>query len=270
MPKKTLSSLYKKALVTGASSGLGRAFAEMLAQEGLDVWATSRDPSAIPSTHKIHPLKLDLLDVKSVGNLVKQINEDELTFDLLINNAGAGAFYSFEAFPEALADSQIDLLFRNPIQLTQAIYKKMHQANKGALINVSSMGGDYPIPYMSLYNAGKAGLSAFSKSLMLETQKVLIIDLKPGDFNTPFNARNAHNKDLTRNEQAAFDSMDQRMHSHPDASIAAKQLRKILLNNKSGSFYIGAFWQTKALPFLAKWASRPLILKFLRKYYNLP
>ncbi|OIO60743.1 MAG: hypothetical protein COZ46_01850 [Verrucomicrobia bacterium CG_4_10_14_3_um_filter_43_23] len=267
-----LSNYYTRALVTGGGSGLGKAFADMLRHEGIEVWITSRAPEKLPKDTPFHCLQLDLLDNTSLDKLIQRVNSDELSFDLLINNAGAGSFYPFEEFPKQEIEDQVQLLCTGPILLTQAFYKKMLANKKGTIVNISSLGGIFPIPLLSLYSGAKSALSTFTGSLILEAtgSGIHVVDIQPGDYQTAFN--DVAHKDTSfsnKHFHKAWAAIEKHRHAAPTAEHAAKALRKILLKQKSGQYAIGDLFQSKIGPCLAKIAPRSLVLWFLKRYYHL-
>ena len=196
MVKDSLNSMYSKVLVTGASAGLGEGFVRMLLDEGLEVWGTSRRPRQLPERDRFHPVELDLRNADSLKDFLDNVLRQGPPFDLVVNNAGYGAFYPFDKFPENEIGGQIDVLLSGPIQICRQAYSGMHQRGHGVLVNVSSLAAEFPLPYMSLYNASKSGLSGFSQSLILESRGsgVTVIDFQPGDFTTSFNAKHPHSR----------------------------------------------------------------------------
>src|SRR4051812_43219821 len=90
-----LSARYRTAFITGAGAGLGLAFTEMLLGEGVEVWGTSRDPARLPSRPKFHALRLELGDGTAAERIFVEAERAAGGFDLVINNAGFGAFGSF-------------------------------------------------------------------------------------------------------------------------------------------------------------------------------
>lgn len=267
-----LSKTYKRALITGGHSGLGKAFAYMLYNEGLDVWTTTRNPNKIPSESPFNVLRLDINNPASLQTLIQKINTGALSFDILINNAGAGAFYPLESFPSEAIEDQIQLLLTGPILLTQAAYQQMQKKGHGTIVNVSSLAAEYPIPYMALYNATKAALSNFTQSLILENTnpKIHFIDLQPGDFQTNFNDTASRVQNFPNpNSKNAWEILEKHRHSAPKPGLAAKQLCSILKKRKSGQFAVGDFFQAKLGPIFVKVAPKFLLNWFIKRYYKI-
>ncbi len=272
--KNTLHTKFSKALVTGASTGLGEGFVQMLLEEGLEVWGTSRQAENMPIRDGFHPVELDLSDKDSLENFRAKYLCDGPSFDLVINNAGYGVFFPFEKFPHEEISGQIDVLLSGPIKICREVYGGMLRRGHGTLVNVSSLAVEFPLPYMSLYNTAKSGLSAFSRSLMMESRNtgVTVIDFRPGDFRTSFNA--AMKRDLALVEEtpqlsAAWDALERMLNSGPSVDIAVRRLRKTLLKPRSATVRTGRFFQAIFAPFISRFLPRDTILWFLRRYYGL-
>ncbi len=268
-----LNDRFKNALVTGASSGLGRSFAKMLLDEGLEVWATSRDPDRLFTHPRLHPMRLDLSDTVGTELFAQRILAEAGELDLLINNAGYGAFFPFERFPREEISGQLNVLLSGPILLSREIYAHMKARGCGAIINVSSLASEFPIPCLSIYNSAKAGLSAFTKSLMLEADGsgVVLIDLQPGDFRTAFNEKLSRDTsaDLPESLRRTWEKIEKHMENSPEAERAARALLRLLRRPRSGTYRIGGFFQARIGPFLARFLPRRAVCSFLRCYYGL-
>ncbi len=274
MVKESFNSMYSRALVTGASAGLGEGFVRMLLDEGLEVWGTSRRPEQLPQRDRFHSVKLDLRDADSLKVFLDTVLRQGPPFDLVINNAGYGAFYPFEKFPENEIGGQIDVLLSGPIKICRQVYAGMHRRGYGVLVNISSLAAEFPMPCMSLYNASKSGLSGFSRSLILESQGsgVAVIDFQPGDFRTAFNSSIKRDPVLGEGNpqvSAAWDGIDKMLKSGPPVEIAVQKLRKTLLRARSGTVRTGGFFQAVLSPFMARFLPRKAILWFIRRYYGM-
>lgn len=270
---KRLNERYRKAVVTGASSGLGRAFADKLRAEGVEVWGTSRDASRIEAAEDFHPVKLDQADPESVRAFCAWLENERPDVDLLVNNAGAGAFYPLENFPDEELKRQLDVLLYAPLVLTHTAFRLMAGRGSGAIVNVSSLAADFPLPYMPLYNTAKAGLSRFTRALQFDgTQGVALIDFMPGDYRTRFNeaaprmeAEAAGRANLSR----AWEALNAHLEAAPPPERAASDLCKALARGRSGVVRSGSFFQAGVAPFLARFGSWRTIRAVLRRYYGL-
>lgn len=164
------------ALVTGASSGIGAAFARELARRGYDVVIVARRAERLDAlAHELHaqhgvtvtPLPADLTDANDLDRVAAHINRmDRLT--LLINNAGYNHVDAFDHAPLAALDNMLALHNRAVMHLTYAAIPGMKQRGGGAILNVSSGAAFFPLPYNVIYSATKAFLNTFSAGLNAE------------------------------------------------------------------------------------------------------
>jgi NAD(P)-dependent dehydrogenase (short-subunit alcohol dehydrogenase family) len=245
---------WRTALVTGASTGLGRAFARMLQTEGLEVWATSRDAARVPVGDGLHPVALDWHASEQWRAAVAQVRREAGVPDVLVNNAGAGVVAAFDRFPEEEIGRQLTLLLEGPMRLTREFWPEMLQRGRGAVVNVSSMAAEFPLPAMSAYTAAKAGLSGFSRALMMESQgrKVQVVDLQPGDYQTEFNRAAQRPSGGEAWEQRLVEKYEELLNQSPLPEKAAGDLRRALAGGRSGTVMTGMPTQTH----LASWAQR--------------
>jgi len=179
------------ALVTGASKGLGRFFARALAarRQNLILVARAQDKltalaNELTTTHEISvaPLACDLSAPDAGQHLAQQLNERELTVELLVNNAGFGLRGEFWTLPLAEQTAMINLHAAAVVELTYELLPPMLAARRGGIINVSSIAGFQPIPYAALYSATKSFLTTFSMALREELRPtgVKVVTVCPG------------------------------------------------------------------------------------------
>ncbi len=268
-----LSARYRTALVTGASTGLGRAFTGMLLAEGVAVWGTSRDPQRLKISHpQFHPVALELTDGTAAGKAFHEAEQAAGGFDLVINNAGFGAFGAFAGTGFAVWEEQLRVMLVNTARLGHAALRGMKARNRGALVNISSLAGEFGLPFQAVYNTVKAGLSALSESLMYEARGtgVIIIDFRPGDYRTDFegSVRRPPGETLPGQARAwaAFTAM---MRSGPPPEHAAAALRRALRRGRSGTVRTGRFFQAVLAPFLARLGPLALKRRIQEKYFGL-
>jgi NAD(P)-dependent dehydrogenase (short-subunit alcohol dehydrogenase family) len=262
---------YRTALVTGASSGLGLAFARMLREEGLAVWGTSREPEEIAQKEKWHPVRLDLTAPDSLLMAIEQVRREAGVPDVIINNAGAGVFAGFAHFPPHEIPRQIQLLLTGPMEITRAFWPEMLARKRGAVVNVSSLAAEFPLPGMSLYTAAKAGLSGFSRGLILESggSGVQVVDFQPGDFKTNFNRAVQRIPGGEAWEERAWTRMEELLEHGPLPAQAAADLRHALLSGQSGTVTTGDYFQAKLGPLAQRIFGHSLTRAVLRKYFRL-
>lgn len=180
----------KIALVTGASSGIGQATAQRLAQAGYTVYGTSRRGGEARGP-SFQMLPLDVTSDASVDAAVQQLMQAEGRIDLLVNNAGFGvAPAGAEESTIAQAQSIFDTNFYGIVRMTRAVVPHMRQQGAGRIINIGSVLGFLPMPYMALYSATKHAVAGYSESLdhELRTQGIRVSVVEPAYINTPFDA----------------------------------------------------------------------------------
>ncbi len=267
-----LSNQFKNAIVTGASRGLGREFSKMLLAEGIEVWGTARDAKSIPIHDSMHACSLDLTDTLSIANFLNKIVEECPSVDLLINNAGYGVYSPFETFPVGDITRQIEVMLTGPIRLCRVFYPQMLKRGTGTIVNVASLAAEFPLPMMPLYNASKAGLSRFTKTLELEAKGsgIHIIDFQPGDYKTGFNDSVVHQKlQANSREGRVWSVLEKHLQSAPPAYRSAEDLRRALLKQKSGLVTSGSFFQARLAPFLARFVAWSVVCPVIRNYYKM-
>lgn len=270
-----VSTVYRHAFVTGASTGLGRAFAEMLLAGGVKVWGTSRDAGRLAELAQRHegnftPIALDLRDGLAAEKVFRAANVT-VEFDLVINNAGYGVFGQFAATDFDHWREQMEVMLVNTARLSHAALGPMLARNHGALVNISSLAAEFPLPFQSAYNVAKAGLTALSESLMIETAGtgVVVLDVRPGDYRTDFETSvRRPGGAFTPRMQRTWDAFAAMMQTGPDPAHAAAALRRALLQRRSGTVRTGRFFQAVVGPLLARFGSLPLRRKIQAKYYD--
>lgn len=186
--KGTMNS--KIALVTGASSGIGEATAKRLAGAGYKVYGTSR--RGVQATHQsFEMLALDVTSDESVEAAVREVIRREGRVDLLVNNAGFGvAPAGAEESSIEQAQAIFDTNFFGIVRMTRAIVPYMRRQGSGQIINIGSVFGFLPMPYMALYAATKHAVEGYSESLdhELRTFGIRVSVIEPASTNTPFDA----------------------------------------------------------------------------------
>jgi len=189
--------LMSTALITGASSGIGAVFAQALAkrQTNLVLVARSQDKlnQLAQQLQEQYPIQVEVLVQDLTGpdaakSVFEAVTQKNITIDLLINNAGFGTYGSFSesSLPKQLEMIQLNIMAL--VDLTYQFLPQMQQRGSGAIINLSSIAGFQPLPYMSVYAATKAFVLSFSEALWAENQDkgVKVIAVCPGPTKTNF------------------------------------------------------------------------------------
>ncbi|ESY65599.1 MULTISPECIES: oxidoreductase [Mesorhizobium] len=152
------------ALVTGASSGIGRATADALLSAGYRVFGTSRR-TVSKQSGGVTMLTCDVTDDASVAKLVDDVLAKAGRIDLLVNNAGMGLFGGAEESSTAQAQALFDVNVFGVFRVTNAVLPAMRRQGKGRIVNLSSVQGFIPAPYFALYASTKHAIEGYSESL---------------------------------------------------------------------------------------------------------
>lgn len=187
-----MKTTKRVALVTGASSGIGEASAKSLLAAGFTVYGTSQRGST--AGEGLFPmLPLDVTDDVSVAAAVAELIKREGRIDLLVNNAGFGvAPAGAEESSLAQAQSIFDTNFFGIVRMTRAVVPHMRQQGSGRIINIGSIIGVVPMPYVALYAASKHAVEGYSEALdhELRTRGIRVSVIEPAFTKTQFDANN--------------------------------------------------------------------------------
>jgi NAD(P)-dependent dehydrogenase (short-subunit alcohol dehydrogenase family) len=177
-------------LITGCSSGTGRATAERLAASGRPVYATARRTDAIAdlTDRGCTILPLDVCDDDSMIAAVERVEADHGAVGALVNNAGYGEYGAVEEIPPERVRRQLETNVIGPMRLTQLALPKMRAGGNGRIVNIGSMGGRFTFPGGAWYHASKHALEALSDALRYELAPfgVRVVLIEPGIIGTGF------------------------------------------------------------------------------------
>ncbi|MBX7134877.1 MAG: oxidoreductase [Fimbriimonadaceae bacterium] len=190
MRKQSEGSQAKIALVTGASSGIGKATAERLAKAGYKVYGTSRR-GAQSGKRPFEMLPLDVTSDQSVETAVSEVMRREGRIDLLVNNAGFGfAPAGAEESSIEQAQSIFNTNFFGIVRMTSAVLPHMRNQRSGRIVNMGSITGFLPAPFMTFYAATKHAVEGYSQSIDHEvrTWGIRVIVIEPAGTSTQIDA----------------------------------------------------------------------------------
>jgi NAD(P)-dependent dehydrogenase (short-subunit alcohol dehydrogenase family) len=264
----------KVILVTGASSGFGKAIAERLAADGHTVFGTSRQATA--DVGAVRMLALDITDDLSVETCVAQILANAGRIDVLINNAGTGLCGSVEDTSIDEARWQMETNFFGAVRMIRAVLPSMRRQGSGRFITVSSLAGLAGLPYQPYYSASKFALEGLNEALRLESAGSGIdsTTINPGDFKTGLTgarvvARDAysplHGARLKRTlEIYARDELN-----GPGPEMVAELAARLVVQKTVGVRYlVGRFHQRLGM-MLKRWLPATLFERVMRMTYSL-
>ena len=206
-------------LITGASSGIGEAFARKLAAQGRNVLLVARSEDKLitlcnelgrMNSIRAQHIAMDLSEPESPARLFEEVQKRGLTVDMIINNAGFGAFGDFAQIDLDRQLNMIDLNIKAVVDLTYRFLAPMRERKQGAIINVASTAGFQPVPFMATYAATKAFVLSFSEALWEEnrTYGVTVMALCPGVTETNFFEAAHGNKPPARTSQTPAEVVD--------------------------------------------------------------
>lgn len=180
-------------LVTGCSSGLGRALAEQALEQGCRVVATARDPSTLADLASRHPgrvlvLPLDVTDADAVAGTVREAEHRFGRIDVVVNNAGYGYVGAIEEGEDEAVRAQFATNLFGPVALLKAVLPGMRARRSGHVVNIGSVGGLVCFPAVGYYHMTKFALEALSETLARELEPfgVGVTVVEPGAFRTEF------------------------------------------------------------------------------------
>lgn len=250
-------------LITGITSGFGRAMASQLCTDGHKVYGTyRRDSEQIPG---VIYLKADVRDKESLRMAVDTVIEKEGCIDTVISNAGMGIGGPLEFTSIDDAQRQMDVNFMGMVRLLNQVVPVMRRQRHGHIICISSIGGLMGLPYQGMYSASKFAIEGYCEALRLEVRQfgINVTVINPGDFFTGFTA--ARSKNLPQEAATAYPDYtasmasiesDERSGLQPD--YLARHISRIVTKRHPRNRYIIATLIQKLSVFLkailpAKW-----------------
>jgi len=176
--------MKKVVFITGASSGMGKVTARVLAQEGYIVYAAARRTEKMDDLRAagVIPIQMDVTDETSMVNGVQYIINAQGRIDVLVNNAGFGSYGAVEDVTMDDARYQLEVNVFGAARLAQLVLPYMRQQRQGRIINISSIGGKFAMPLGGWYHASKFALEALSDSMRNEVKQfgINVVVIEPG------------------------------------------------------------------------------------------
>ncbi|MEJ2585490.1 MAG: SDR family oxidoreductase, partial [Robiginitalea sp.] len=173
-------------LVTGASSGLGKATAEYLSARGYRVYGTARNPRKYTGFDQFPLLAMDVRDEASVQAAVAELLQREGQIDILVNNAGVGITGPLEETPHEAVLDVFETNFHGPLRVIRAVLPHMRDRQKGFVLNITSLAGYMGLPFRGIYSATKGALELAAEAYRMELREfgIRMSCLAPGDYAT--------------------------------------------------------------------------------------
>lgn len=262
-------------LITGVSSGFGRATAIRLAQDGHKVYGTVR--RSVAPIEDVTYLTADVLDETAISNAFQALIAKEGRIDVFINNAGMGIGGPLEFCSVGDIHRSIDVNYMGMVRWLSHIVPAMRSQGYGKIICISSIAGVMGLPYQGAYSASKFAMTGYCEALRLELHKsgVKVILIEPGDFSTAFvtNRTSVGYDDKVAQAYPSYKNsmkyIEQQELNGLNPSYLAEVLSKIVVKKNPANSYIVASW----IQYLSVFAKRLLPEKvftwLLLRYYNL-
>ena len=215
--------MAKTVLITGASSGIGRASAEAFLADDWTVWATAREESDIDDLAEsgCETAELDVTNPRECERVVEALVDSEGRLDCLVNNAGYPQFGAVEDVSTAALHEQFDVNLYGPHRLIREALPHMRARENGTIINVSSVAGRIAFPNQGSYAASKFALEGLSDALRMEVEEfgIDVVLVEPGPVETNFDDRADEELDNLE-KSGAYDWLYQ---AHEDSSLVGIQ-----------------------------------------------
>ncbi len=233
--------MSKSLLISGGSSGIGKATVELFVAKGWEVYELSRHGKS--SEHVTH-VDCDVTKTESVQAAVQSVLAFTDHIDVVISNAGYGISGAIEFTDPKEAHQQLEVNFFGAMNLTQAILPQLRQQRQGRIIFTSSVAAILPIPYQSFYSISKAAINSFALALQNEVRRfgIRVSVLMPGDVATGFTAARVKSKagdDVYSNMHKAVAAMERDEQSGMTPQQMARCFYRIATAHCPNPQYIG-------------------------------
>lgn len=232
--------MSKVVLITGASSGLGEATAFFLKQNGYRVYGTSRRGADAGKPFPM--LSMDVREATSVQKAVQAVIDKEGRIDALINNAGIGIAGPIEELQFSNIKQVFETNVYGPIRICQAVLPHMRNTG-GRIINISSIGAVFGLPYRGIYCASKASVDIISETLRMELygKNVQICSVRAGDIQTDINAHRIKdyqvNGPYANSFTAVYELIDKDVDQGMPVEVVAQKIARLIEVRRLRRYY---------------------------------
>jgi len=268
----------KVILITGASSGFGKATAERLAHQGYTVYGTSRRATfsnANENNNEPYTLiPMDVCDEPSVSKAINYVLQRAGRIDVVVNNAGVAVAGAVEDCTIDDVKYQFETNFFGVWRVCRAILPTMRKQQSGYIINISSIAGLVGIPYQAAYSSAKYALEGMTESLRMEVAAygINVVLVEPGDFATNLgkHRRKVHSIDSAYPQfETAVGIMEQEESNGPPPEKFAKRIEQIIRTSSPRLRYTVGMPSQRVVPVLRRFSTAAFVQKTLMKTYRL-
>jgi short-subunit dehydrogenase len=242
--------MSKVVLITGGSSGIGKAIGEFLFEKGFTVYGTSRNPEKITNS-KFPLIALDVRNAESIKQAIDKVISISKRIDVVINNAGVGITGPIEEIPTQEIKNNFETNFFGPIEVMKAVMPQMREQNSGLIINITSIAGYMGLPYRGVYSASKGALEIISEAISMEVKSfgIDIVNVAPGDFATDIASGRYHAPVIQGSAyEIPYGNTLKQMDEHVDSGSNPNEMAMAIyqiINDKNPKLHykVGAFMQ---------------------------
>ncbi len=243
--------MSKVVLITGGSSGIGKAIGTYLHEKNFKVYGTSRNPDNYHNTVPFTLLKLNVTERSSIRECISNLLAKEGRIDVLVNNAGVGITGPVEETPTDEIRNAFETNFYGPLNVIKEVLPSMRKQGSGKIINITSIAGYMGLPYRGIYSATKSALEITTEAYRMEVKQfgIEMTNIAPGDFATNIASGRYHAPvmDDSPYRKAYGDTLNM-MNEHVDAGlnpeVMAKVVYKVIQKDRPKVHYkVGAFLQ---------------------------
>lgn len=268
--------MSKVILITGGSSGIGKAIGIFLSEKGFTVYGTSRNPAKLSGSFPFSLLAMDVTKPITIKKSMDTIIEKEGRIDILINNAGVGITGPIEETPEEEIKNAFDTNYHGPLNVIKAVLPLMRKQREGLIINITSIAGYMGLPYRGIYSATKAALEITTEAYRMEIKQfgIQMVNIAPGDFATNIAAGRYHSPVLDNSPyKKAYSStlaiMDAHVDEGEDPIKMAEVVYKVIQTPLPKVRYLVGAKLQKLSIFLKKVLPSKMYEKMLLSHYKL-
>lgn len=257
-------------LVTGASSGIGRACAELLAARGHCVYGAARRKV---ESDRVTSVTMDVRDEESVRGAVQQVLSREGRIDAVVNNAGIAMAGAIEDTAVEEARELFETNFFGAMRVCRAVLPAMRERGAGHIVNIGSIAGLVAVPYAGLYSASKFALEGLSEALRMEAAPfgVRVVLIEPGDHRTPLTEsrrRIAASEAYRRRSEIAVARMEADERNGPEPEAVARLVLRVINKSRPRLRYATGPLAERAAIWLKRLAPYAVVEKTMDSYYS--
>ena len=258
-------------IITGASSGIGKATATMFAKKGYIVYGVARRDFNMQGVNSVLG---DVTHIDDVKRIVEYIIKREGKIDILINNAGSGISGSVEFTDSQDIKNMFEVNFMGAVNFTQQVLPIFRRQGYGKIINTSSVASFIPLPYQAFYTATKAALDGYAKALRGEVRQfnIKVCNVLPGDIKTEFTA---NRKKSVNDKQGVYAKSETksiaRMEHDEQNGMSPDKVAKVfykISRKKNPPAHVTVGFSYKLIAFLAKVLPERFVLWIVNKLYG--